>query len=119
MSHDIAYGSQTHMLPSQSTHHVRKAPNGQVVVFGSAMHGAVSRSSTSFVLRSDHLLTISAAKKNVHQSWTLATLYEQFTTETIHDKPPGPGRQHVGPDHRIMCTCGNKSDSCVYMTEST
>ena len=39
------------MLPSQSTHHVRKAPiNGQVVVLGSAMHGAVSRSSTSFVL---------------------------------------------------------------------
>ena len=28
--------------------------------------------------------------------------------------PPGPGRQHVGPDHRLMCTCGNKSDSCVY-----
>ena len=28
--------------------------------------------------------------------------------------PPGPGRQHVGPDHRLMCdvyrcACGNKS----------
>ena len=33
-----------------------------------ATHGSVIE------LRSDHLLTISAAKKNVHQSWTLATL---------------------------------------------
>ena len=38
--------------------------------------GTVSQSTHGSVieLRSDHLLTISAAKKNVHQSWTLATL---------------------------------------------
>ena len=36
--------------------------------------GTVSQSTHGSVieLRSDHLLTISAAKKNVHQSWTLA-----------------------------------------------
>ena len=40
--------------------------------------GTVSQSTHGSVieLRSDHLLTISAAKKNVHQSWTLATLFD-------------------------------------------
>ena len=37
-----------------------------------------------------------------------------LTTVAPARVPPGPGRQHVGPDHRLMCTCGNKSDSCVY-----
>ena len=42
--------------------------------------GTVSQSTHGSVieLRSDHLLTISAAKKNVHQSWTLATLSTDF-----------------------------------------
>ena len=57
------------------------------VAVSHATHGSVIE------LRSDHLLTISAAKKNVHQSWTLATLSRS-------GRAVAPRRQPVGREKR-------------------